>query len=65
MRRGEIVIIEEYSSGGKKRYIKAKIVKVYAKEHYNMYLCKNVISGCRVTTTDIDIAKLKRMFNEV
>jgi len=52
---GDIVKILENSTGGRRRYVFAKVIQVIPKKKNNMYLCQNVVSGCRITVTDFDL----------
>lgn len=48
----EVEILEEVVFG--KRFIKVKIIKIYKKKLYNMYLCENLKNKQRTTFTDMD-----------
>lgn len=48
---------------GQNRYVKVKIIDIINKVKYNMYLCKNLKSGCKITFTDLDEDKKVRVKN--
>lgn len=50
---GDIVEILEMCRANS-RYIKAKIIEIYPKKGFNLYLCKNLQSNCKITFTDKD-----------
>lgn len=54
MEIGDIVNILDVSAPNRK-YIKGKIIEIYKKNYYNMYLCKNVKTGQKITFTDMDM----------
>lgn len=37
------------------RYVPVKIINIVDKGKYNMYLCKNLISGCKISFTDKEL----------
>lgn len=37
------------------RYVRVKIIDIVDKGQYNMYICKNLVSGCRVSFTDREL----------
>lgn len=37
------------------RYVKAEIIDIIKKRGYNLYLCKNIRTGCKITFTDKEL----------
>lgn len=54
MEVGDIVkILDEHYQN--KRYNKYIIIQILNKKLYNMYLCKNIKTGYKITFTDMDL----------
>lgn len=45
---------------GNKYKINAEIIEMQDKGLYNMYLCKNLKTGCKISFTDMDIGRALR-----
>ena len=48
---------------GNKYKINAEIIEMQDKGLYNMYLCKNLKTGCKISFTDMDIGRALRVKN--
>ena len=42
------------------RYVKVEIIDIIKKKGYNLYLCKNIKSGCKITFTDKEINEARK-----
>ncbi|MEG0872965.1 MAG: hypothetical protein RSD14_04960 [Clostridia bacterium] len=40
-------------------YVKVEILEILDKNSYNMYLCRNLKSNCKITFTDKELLKYK------
>lgn len=49
----KIQLLERYYSNA--RYVPVQIIDIIDKGTYNMYLCKNLKSGCKTTFTDKEL----------
>ena len=48
---------------GQKYIANVEIIEIQDKGLYNMYVCKNIKTGCKITFTDMDIGCKQRVKN--
>lgn len=59
MKIGDKVKILEIAES-RKRYVVCEIIQIIKKKGYNLYLCKNIKSGCKITFTDKEINEARK-----